>query len=139
MAIPKGKITGLTAAVWEDMNNISVSNNSGNSITIGAAIGGVTAVRPPVEMILDRYSLNELTVEHRVQEFELMKLRESNVDYVDHIKTNLSKMASDEVTRKMTFTKKTDQNTDTHSFRGRVWVFSKEELKQMIEEIRNGI
>jgi hypothetical protein len=48
-------------------------------------------------------------------------------------------MASEEVTNKMTFTKKTEMDSDTHSFRGRVWVFSKEELLKMIEEIRNGI
>lgn len=143
MAITKGQMTGLTSAIWEDMNNISVSNTTGNSITMGTAMGTamgtVSPVRPPVEMILDRYSLNELTVQHRVQEFELMKLRESNVDYATEIKRNLAKMASEEVTNKMTFTKKTDVNSDTHSFRGRVWVFSKEELVKMIEEIRNGI
>jgi hypothetical protein len=99
----------------------------------------ITPMRTPTEVILDRYQLNELTVQHRVQEFELMKLRESNVDYATEIKHNLAKMASEEVTNKMTFTKKTEINTDTHSFRGRVWVFSKEELIKMIEEIRNGI
>jgi hypothetical protein len=138
MAVTKGQMTGLTNAIWEDMNNIAVSNTTGNTITMNTT-GATVAVRPPVEMILDRYSLNELTVEHRVQEFELMKLRESNVDYATEIKRNLSKYASEEVTNKMTFTKRTDQNTDTHSFRGRVWVFSKEELIKMIEEIRNGI
>jgi hypothetical protein len=96
-------------------------------------------MRTPTEVILDRYQLNELTVQHRVQEFELMKLRESNVDYATEIKRNLAKLASEEVTNKMTFTKKTEIDSDTHSFRGRVWVFSKEELIKMIEEIRNGI
>jgi hypothetical protein len=138
MAISKGQFGGLTNAIYEDMNNIAVSNTTGNTITMNTT-GATVAVRPPVEVILDRYSLNELTVEHRVQEFELMKLRESNVDYATEIKRNLSKYASEEVTNKMTFTKRTDQNTDTHSFRGRVWVFSKEELIKMIEEIRNGI
>lgn len=106
-----------------------------NQITVNSNI----PMRTPPEVILDRYQLNEITIQHRVREFELMKLRESNVDYSNEIKKNLAKLASEEVTNKMTFTKKTEIDTDTHSFRGRVWVFSKEELIKMIEEIRNGI
>jgi hypothetical protein len=126
---------------------ITISNGgAGSTITMSGAgvtgintISSITPMRTPTEVILDRYQLNELTVQHRVQEFELMKLRESNVDYATEIKHNLAKMASEEVTNKMTFTKKTEIDSDTHSFRGRVWVFSKEELIKMIEEIRNGI
>jgi len=142
MAITKGQLTGLTGAMYEDMNSsttISIAPMSMGSASAITTTGIISPMRTPTEVILDRYSLNELTVEHRVQEFELMKLRESNVDYATEIKRNLSKYASEEVTNKMTFTKRTDQNTDTHSFRGRVWVFSKEELIKMIEEIRNGI
>ena len=120
------------------MSTVSTTAIGQSVITANTTTGYVSA-RPHVEEILDRYALNELTVQHRVQEFELMKLRESNVDYATEIKRNLAKMASEEVTNKMTFTKKTEVNTDTHSFRGRVWVFSKEELIKMIEEIRNGI
>jgi len=141
MAITKGQLTGLTGAMYEDMNSsttISIAPMSmGSASTITTGI--ISPMRTPTEVILDRYQLNELTVQHRVQEFELMKLRESNVDYATEIKRNLAKLASEEVTQKMTFTKKTEINTDTHSFRGRVWVFSKEELVKMIEEIRNGI
>ena len=107
----------------------------GNSTT---GTGGLIN-RPHSEQILDRYSLNELVVQHRVQEQELMKLRETDVDYADHIKQNLAKNASEEVVRKMSFTKKKEVDSDTHSFRGRVWVFTKEELTQMIEEIINVI
>lgn len=141
MAITKGQIGGLTGAMYEDMNSsitISASPMMGSASTI-ATTSSITPMRTPAEVILDRYQLNELTVQHRVQEFELMKLRESNVDYATEIKHNLAKMASEEVTNKMTFTKKTEIDSDTHSFRGRVWVFSKEELIKMIEEIRNGI
>jgi len=141
MAITKGQLTGLTGAMYEDMNSSStisiapMSMGSASTITTGI----ISPMRTPTEVILDRYQLNELTVQHRVQEFELMKLRESNVDYATEIKRNLAKLASEEVTQKMTFTKKTEIDSDTHSFRGRVWVFSKEELVKMIEEIRNGI
>jgi hypothetical protein len=131
----------ITNAMYEDMN--SSVTITGSSLTMGSAstitTGSISPMRTPAEVILDRYQLNELTVQHRVQEFELMKLRESNVDYATEIKQNLAKWASEEVTNKMTFTKKTEINTDTHSFRGRVWVFSKEELIKMIEDIRNGI
>jgi hypothetical protein len=131
----------ITNAMYEDMN--SSVTITGSSLTMGSAstitTGSISPMRTPAEVILDRYQLNEITVQHRVQEFELMKLRESNVDYATEIKQNLAKWASEEVTNKMTFTKKTEINTDTHSFRGRVWVFSKEELIKMIEDIRNGI
>ena len=141
MAITKAQMTGLTGAMYEDMGGtITLPITMGSAtITTTGTTGSITPMRTPAEVILDRYQLNEITVHHRVQEFELMKLRESNVDYADEIKKNLAKWASEEVTNKMTFTKKTEINTDTHSFRGRVWVFSKEELIKMIEEIRNGI
>jgi hypothetical protein len=145
MAITKSQMTGLTNAMYEDIMTGSITTtvptntiNMG-SITTSSGTGSVTPMRTPAEVILDRYQLNELTVQHRVQEFELMKLKEMNLDYAAEIKQNLAKYASEEVVGKMTFTKKTEINTDTHSFRGRVWVFSKEELLKMIEEIRNGI
>jgi hypothetical protein len=141
MAITKGQMTGLTGAMYEDMNSsVTISSPMmGSASTITTSSGIISPMRTPAEVILDRYQLNEITVQHRVQEFEMMKLRESNVDYATEIKRNLAKMASEEVTNKMTFTKKTEMDSDTHSFRGRVWVFSKEELIKMIEEIRNGI
>jgi hypothetical protein len=144
MAIAKNQMTGLTGAMYEDMNNNSTISIAPSSITMGSittatGTGSISPMRTPIEVILDRYQLNEITVQHRVQEFEMMKLRESNVDYATEIKRNLAKHASEEVTNKMTFTKKTEIGSDTHSFRGRVWVFSKEELVKMIEEIRNGI
>jgi hypothetical protein len=142
MAMTKSQMTGLTGAMYEDAGGC-ITISASPHVTMGHAstitTGSSTPMRTPAEVILDRYQLNEITVQHRVQEFELMKLRESNVDYAAEIKQNLAKWASEEVTSKMTFTKKTEINTDTHSFRGRVWVFSKEELIKMIEEIRNGI
>ena len=142
MAITKGQFGGLTGAMYEDAGGC-ITMTIPPQVTVGHATitttGSISPMRTPAEVILDRYQLNELTVQHRVQEFELMKLRESNVDYASEIKRNLAKMASEEVTNKMTFTKKTEMDSDTHSFRGRVWVFSKEELIKMIEEIRNGI
>jgi len=138
MAITNKHFGGLTNAVYEDMSSTITMPMTMGSATITTS-SNTLPMRTPTEVILDRYQLNEITVQHRVQEFELMKLRESNVDYATEIKHNLAKHASEEVTNKMTFTKKTEIDSDTHSFRGRVWVFSKEELIKMIEEIRNGI
>lgn len=131
----------------DDNMTIAVSNTgaitgtmmgSANTITTTSA-STLSSIRTSAEQIIDRYALNEFVVEHRVQEFELMKLRESNVDYAEVIKDNLSKTASKDIIKKMTFTKKHEKDSDTHSFRGRCWVFTKEELNQMIEDIRNGI
>ena len=150
MAITKGQMTGLTGAMYEDMNpaSVSISNTgaitgtiigaAGSTITTGTGISSIS-IRTSADETFDRYSLNEFLVEHRVQEFELMKLRETTVDYADVIKNNLAKTASKEIIKKMTFTKKHEIDSDTHSFRGRVWVFTKDELNKMIEEIRNGI
>lgn len=145
MAISRGQMIGLTAAVMDDMNSgmVTGSITSPSMATISTVSSNTSAssitIRTSAEEIFDRYSLNEFVVEHRVQEFEMMKLRETNVDYADIIKDNLAKIASKEIIKKMTFTKKTEPNTETHSFRGRVWVFTKEELNQMIEDIRNGV
>lgn len=139
MNVATNQTTVLPSASYEpNMTTVVTSNTTSTNSTARAGFGSI-ATRTPAEVILDRYQLNELTVQHRVQEFELMKLRESNVDYSTEIKRNLAKMASEEVTNKMTFTKKTETDTDTHSFRGRIWVFSKPELINMIEDIRNGI
>jgi len=129
----------------DDMITISNSGTmlTGSGLTAGTitttAATSTVSMRPNVDEVVDRYALNEFVVEHRIQEFELMKLRESNVDYADVIKNNLAKMASRDIIKKMTFTKKHEFDSDTHSFRGRVWVFTKDELNKMIEEIRNGI
>jgi len=102
MVITKGQMTGLTGAMYEDMNSsVTISSPMmGSASTITTSSGIISPMRTPTEVILDRYQLNELTVQHRVQEFELMKLRESNVDYATEIKRNLAKLASEEVTQK---------------------------------------
>ena len=116
-----------------NMGIINISNNTG-------AVGRLTKTDDEiVEEIIDRYALNEFSVEHRVQEQELLKLKETNVDYGDHIKENLAKACARDLMKKMTFTKKHEQDTFVHSFRGRVWVFNKEELKQLIKDIKNGV
>ena len=86
--------------------------------------------------LLDRRDMNLIVVDHKVSEMEMMKLQEVQPDYADHIKLNIAKKATTEVINKMTFTKKKRIDDDTHHFYGRVYVFTKEELIQLIEEAR---
>jgi len=136
-------------------DTITLTNAGGISSNIGAGTyplvgnggAGLTTTisngaynnKPSVDAIIDRYALNEFIVEHRVQEQELLKLKEQNVDYADTIKENMAKNLSRDIIKKVTFTKKLEHDTFVHSFRGRCWVFTKEELTNMIQEIKNGI
>ena len=90
-----------------------------------------------MEDFLDTYSFNKITVEHKVAEFELAKLKETVPTYADEIKENLSKNLARDIIKKTTFTKKHNVDSDTHHFLGRVWVFTEDELKNLIQEARN--
>ena len=105
----------------------TVSSNTYGSI----AIGMIT------DDLLDKYEFNKLTVDHKVSAHELLKLKDTVPTYADEIKENLAKNASRELVKKMTFTKKHDVDSDVHHFIGRVWVFTEEELKKFIEEVKN--
>ena len=109
--------------------SITISNTSGNYGTI--AMGVIT------DDLLDKYEFNKLTVDHKVSAHELLKLKDTVPTYADEIKENLAKNASRELVKKMTFTKKHDVDSDVHHFIGRVWVFTEEELKKFIEEVKN--
>jgi len=89
------------------------------------------------DYILDTYEMNQIVVEHKLQEQELMKLKDADVNFADHIKSNLTKVATEKIVQKMSFTKIKDINMDVTSFRGRVWVFTKEELEQLIRDAQN--
>ena len=90
-----------------------------------------------MEDFLDMHSFNKITVEHKVAEFELLKLKETVPTYADEIKENLSKNLARDIIKKTTFTKKHNVDSDTHHFLGRVWVFTEDELKNLIKEARN--
>jgi hypothetical protein len=109
--------------------SITISNTSGSYGTI--AMGVIT------DDLLDKYEFNKLTVDHKVSAHELLKLKDTVPTYADEIKENLAKNASRELVKKMTFTKKHDVDSDVHHFIGRVWVFTEEELKKFIEEVKN--
>jgi len=118
---------------------VTMSDITTGSITVSntAASYGTIAMNVSTEDLLDKYDFNKLTVEHKVSAHELLKLKDTVPTYADEIKENLAKNASRELVKKMTFTKKHDMNTDVHHFIGRVWVFTEDELKNFIKEVKN--
>ena len=110
----------------------------GSTITMSNTTTGIISFpKATTEYILDTYEMNHVVVEHKLQEHELMKLKEADVNFADHIKGNLTKLAAAKVVQKMSFTKVKDPNMDVTSFRGRVWVFTREELEQLIKDAQN--
>lgn len=115
-----------------------------DSITVTTTAGTFGAVSSSslgfgvfdMEDFLDTHSFSKFTVDHKVQEHELMKLKDTVPTYIDEIKENLSKNLARDIIKKTTFTKKKDVDADVHHFLGRVWVFTEDELKSLIEEAR---
>ena len=114
--------------------SLTISTTSGTTAVSSSSLsfGGFD-----MEDFLDTHSFNKITVEHKVAEFELAKLRETVPTYADEIKENLSKNLARDIIKKATFTKKHNVDSDTHHFLGRVWVFTEGELKDLINEARN--
>ena len=114
--------------------SLTVSTTSGTTAVSSSSLsfGGFD-----MEDFLDTHSFNKITVEHKVAEFELAKLKETVPTYADEIKENLSKNLARDIIKKATFTKKHNVDSDTHHFLGRVWVFTEGELKDLINEARN--
>jgi hypothetical protein len=112
-----------------------------SGITMGSSYstmaGPTISITTSAQELLDRRDMNLIVVDHKVSEMEMLKLKEVQPDYADLIKENIAKKAAKEVVNKMTFTKKKLPDEDTHHFYGRVYVFTKEELIQLIEEARN--
>lgn len=123
--------------------NTTISSGDNIMITASGTTGYITtgastvSVKAPVEYLLDKYDFNNLIVQHRVSAHELIKLKEIDINYADHIKANLTKDVSERITKRMTFTKKVDIDSDTSTFYGRVWVFTKDELEELIKDARN--
>jgi hypothetical protein len=121
--------------------------SSGDNIMITAVVGGAgngyvttastITVKKPIEDILDKYEMNQLVVQHKVLEYELLKLKEVDINYSDHIKKNLTSSVAENITNRMSFTKSKDINMDSTIFRGRIWVFTKDELEELIKDARN--
>jgi hypothetical protein len=129
--------TMMTSTVTLPITSSSMSD----TITIGSATGittyGSIAIGVLTDDLLDKYEFNKLTVDHKVSAHELLKLKDTVPTYADEIKENLAKNASRELVKKITFTKKHDVDSDVHHFIGRVWVFTEEELRKLIEEVKH--
>ena len=131
------------------MTTVIGGNNMNDTITLTSLPAGSTTSSVTVsssslsfggfdmEDFLDTHSFNKITVEHKVAEFELAKLRETVPTNADEIKENLSKNLARDIIKKAAFTKKHSIDSDTHHFLGRVWVFTEGELKDLINEARN--
>jgi len=131
-----GLQTIMSNAVLTAPSSIGVSSWSANNV-VTAGQGGFTIKVDPNEM-LEKYEFNQFVVEHKVQEQELLKLKETNVNYAEEIKEAMAKNCAREFIKKLSFSKKHDPDTSTHSFRGRVWVFTREELVNLIEDVKKG-
>jgi hypothetical protein len=120
------------------MGSITISTTNTGTITgaTGVSSSSLSFGGFDMEDFLDTHSFNKITVEHKVAEFELMKLKETVPTYADEIKENLSKNLARDIIKKTTFTKKHNVDSDTHHFLGRVWVFTEDELRNLIEEAR---
>ena len=126
------------------MDDMGIITTTGISpLTIGAAgtytIGGsgsTITLGTTEEDILDTWEMNRVTVDHKVTAHELIKLKDTVPTYADEIKENLTKNMSRDIIKKMTFTKRHDIDSDVHHFIGRVWVFTEDELKSLIRDVK---
>lgn len=119
------------------ISNVSGSIGTGGTITISNTTGSSAYNTFDVDDFLDEHIMNRVTIDHKVTEHELMKLKEVAPDYANEIKENLAKNAARDIMKKVTFTKKHDKDADVHHFIGRVWCFTEQELKDFIKEVRN--
>lgn len=134
-------IISATAGVG-DLSDLSVITNGGTlspigTVTISNTNGATMSLGESDEDIMERWIMNRVTIDHKVQEQELMKLKEVAPDYANEIKENLAKNAARDMIKKITFTKKHDKDADIHHFIGRVWCFTEHEMKEFIKEVRN--
>ena len=137
-----GEYKIMTNNGLKTMTTILGATGVSGSITSGAGNnwnGSALTVAPVFDSreVLDRYALCEMIAEHKVQEQELLKLQEVDINYAQAIKDNLTKKVCEMITPRMAFTKIKDKDLDVHSFRGRIWVFTKDELDQLIKDVRN--
>ena len=122
--------TGLTSGnLSYTGSNITVASN-----TIGAGVGSPLS-KDAIADLLDSHSFNQVIIDHKVSEQELMKMKEDSPTYADEIKEKISKEIAREVSKKVAYTKKTKE--DTHHFMGRVWLFTTEEITELLENARN--
>jgi uncharacterized spore protein YtfJ len=115
--------------------NGGVDSWSAANITSGAINSGVLKIKPTVDEIMDEHSLNRFAIDHKVSAQELLKLQEVAPDYASEIKENIAKNLARDIAKKVMYKKKHDKDADVHHFIGRVWVFTDDELKELLQNV----
>lgn len=124
-----------------DISGLTVGGISALSPSSWSAANVVSAATPlpkitrTVDEIMDEHSLNRIAVDHKVTAQELLKLQEVAPDYASEIKENIAKNLARDIAKKVMFKKKHDKDADVHHFIGRVWVFTDEELKELLQNV----
>ena len=67
---------------------------SGGSITAPITSSTTLTLTDPTEDLMEKWIMNRVTIDHKVQEHELLKLKEVAPDYANEIKENLTKTAT---------------------------------------------
>jgi hypothetical protein len=127
LRINAGSISGLTPA--------PILPNSWSASNVTAAATPLPKITRTVDEIMDEHSLNRIAVDHKVTAQELLKLQEVAPDYASEIKENIAKNLARDIAKKVMFKKKHDKDADVHHFIGRVWVFTDEELKELLQNV----
>ena len=127
----------ITIGQYDPTGSITISNTTGPYTASTVSTSNLGFGTFDMDDFLDIHSFNKITVEHKVQAHEFLKLKETVPTYADEIKENLSKNLARDIIKKTTFTKKHNIDSDVHHFLGRVWVFTEDELKNLINEARN--
>lgn len=126
-------IKSYAATLGNPLLDGSLLTTSANTVTSANTISTVKAERD-IDEIMDEYSMNRIAVDHKVTAQELLKLQEVAPDYASEIKENIAKNLARDVAKKVMFKKKHDKDADVHHFIGRVWVFTDDELKELLKD-----
>jgi hypothetical protein len=133
-------LSGALGVLAQELGNdlVYTTSISANTIPLGAITGSTISANaftqaPNIDDILDECVMNRIAIDHKVSAAELLKLQAVAPDYASEIKENIAKNLAREVAKKVTYTKKHNKDTDVHHFIGRVWVFTEDELKSLLE------
>ena len=138
--LPVGSVTITDNGDYAIMTNtgiIPMTIGAQGSSNVVSTISAGNITRRSTQSFLDEYEFNHFTIDHKVSEVEILKLKEVKPDYADDIKENIAKNLARDITKKVSFTKKKLPTEDTHHFIGRVWCFTHDELVKLIEDARN--
>jgi hypothetical protein len=131
-----------------DTGDYAIVTNGGvmvpmtTSVGVGSSSPYITSgmqstikLKSTVDEVMDEHSLNRIAVDHKVTAAELLKLQEVAPDYASEIKENIAKNLARDIAKKVMFKKKHDKDADVHHFIGRVWVFTDDELKELLQNV----